>query len=156
MSAMHPQACRPATVLITAALAIGTVCRASAADHPNFTGSWVLDAARSTAMAPSADPVTVVVKHDDPVLRVSATVTPEIKDDRTYRTDGVERSVDVMGVPIAVRARWEGSKLVTRAVGAGTTTEETWQLLDGGKSLSIERKVSGMVSGAGYYFYRRR
>lgn len=141
-----------ATILITAALSIGTVSRASAADHPNFTGTWLLD----TAMAPSTDTATVVIKHNDAVLRVSSTVTPEIKDDRTYQTDGVERSIDVMGVSVKVRARWEGAKLMTRAVGAGTTTEETWQLLDGGKTLSIERKVSGMVSGTGHYVYRKR
>lgn len=145
-----------ATILITAALSIGTVSRASAVDHPNFTGTWLLDTAKSTAMAPSTDAATVVIKHNDAVLRVSSTVTPEIKDDRTYQTDGVERSIEVMGVSVKVRARWEGAKLMTRAVGAGTTTEETWQLLDGGKTLSIERKVSGMVSGTGHYVYRKR
>ncbi len=142
-------------LIVFATLAIGAVCRASAADHPNFTGTWLLDTAKSKAVAPS-DPVTIVIAHNDPSLRVSATVTPEIKDDRTYQTDGVDRSINVMGIPVKVRAKWEGSKLTTRAEGAGTTTEETWELLDGGKSLSIVRRVSGMVSGTKHYVYRKR
>jgi hypothetical protein len=133
-----------------------TVARSVAAERPNFSGTWMLDKVASKIVTASQGGTSLVIQHDDPVLRITSRITPELTDDRTYQLDGVEHATDVMGIPLRVTSAWEGSILSTRTVGAGMTTVETWELLDGGRTLAIDRTVSGTVSAKERYVYRKR
>lgn len=125
-----------------------------AAANPSFTGQWVLDG-KASKLVISPKSATLVIKQSDPKLEV-VTTSGGMKDTRSYILDGSKRKIDAMGIPMEISAKWQGQSLQTRADGGGMTQSETWQLLDGGKTLSINRTVSGMVSTKELFIYRKR
>ena len=132
-----------------------TLCAAAclAASTPNFSGTWTLDASASK-LHTSPKTVNLVIKHQDPNMEVETT-TPGLKDRRSYKLDGVKRKEDVSGIEMELCAKWKDSSLETRADAAGMTQVDIWQLQDGGKTLSINRTVSGMVSLKELLIYRK-
>lgn len=128
---------------------------ALAADNkPNFAGNWTLDASASKLQT-SPKSASLAIKHQDPNLEVTTT-SGDLKDTRSYKLDGTKRKLDISGIEMEISGKFEGSSLHTSAEGAGIKQLETWKLLDGGKSLSIDRTVSGMVSGKELLIYRKR
>lgn len=125
-----------------------------AADTPNFSGQWTLDAS-SSKLQVSPKSSTLVIRQQDQNMEV-VTTSGSLKDTRSYKLDGVKRKIDARGLPMEVSAKLQGASLQTRAEAEGMTQLETWKLQDGGKSLSINRTVTGMVSVNELFVYRKR
>lgn len=139
-------------VLLVSSFVLSTNCLA--ANTPNFSGHWTLDASASKlVMSPKSS--TLDIKHQDPNLEV-VTKTTGLQDTRTYKLDGVKRKIEVMGIEMEISAKWEGTSLQTRADGSGIIQSETWQLVDSGKTLTINRTVSGLTSAKELFTYRKK
>jgi len=143
---------RNLAALLAFFLLIGTGCLA--ASTPNFSGHWDLDG-KASKLVLSPRSATLDIKHADPNLEV-VTKTGDSKDCRTYKIDGVKRKIDVMGIDMQISARWEGSSLQTRAEGSGVIQSEKWDLIDGGKTLTINRTVSGIAAAKELFIYRKK
>lgn len=127
--------------IITVVLAMAaTAGLSAAADKPNFSGSWAMDATKSDfGPAPPPSTMTRKVDHSDPAMTVA-----ETRDDMTttvkYSTDGKETTNELMGAPTKSTAKWDGNALlvVTKADFQGNeiTINSKWTLSDDGKVLT--------------------
>jgi hypothetical protein len=100
------------SVLLIAALA----GMALAADKPNFSGDWKLNAAKSN-FGPIPAPATYVrkVTHAEPSITIEDTQTGSAlgdqHDTRTYTTDGKEITYQANGADVKSGATWDGDAL---------------------------------------------
>jgi len=116
-----------------------------AADKPNFSGDWTMDAAKSD-FGPIPPPATMTrkVDHSDPAVTVVTVQTGGAQGDSTvtqkYDTSGKETTNDMMGSATKSTAKWDGSALVmsTKADFQGTeiTIISKWSLSADGKVLT--------------------
>jgi hypothetical protein len=128
-------------VFMTAALA----CAALAADKPNFSGTWVMDADKSN-FGPMPPPTTMTrkVDHKDPALTMEVATTGGPQGDQTqtmkYSTDGKETVNSMMGNDVKSTAVWDGNALMIAAKadfgGAEIKLTDKWSLSDDGKTLT--------------------
>ena len=116
-----------------------------AADKPNFSGEWKLDAGKSNlGPIPPPSSMTRKVEHSEPVLTVVEAMTggPMGDQNRTtkYSTDGKETTNDLMGNPVKTSAAWEGDTLVISAKadiqGTAIKLTDKWSLSGDGKVLT--------------------
>jgi len=99
-------------VLIIAALA----GMALAADKPNFSGDWKLNAAKSNfGVIPAPATYTRKVTHAEPSITIEDTQTGtalgDQHDTRTYTTDGKEISYQANGADVKAGLTWDGDAL---------------------------------------------
>ena len=123
----------------------------AAADKPDFSGTWVLDTAKSDFGVTSVPPIqTNVIEHKDPTIRMTTTSKGEQgahTTERSYTTDG-KGNTNVVGPGVAKStSKWDGAKLVTKTKieGPDGTLEigDLWELADGGKQMIIRRDFKG-------------
>ncbi|MBV9181978.1 MAG: hypothetical protein JO356_11765 [Acidobacteria bacterium] len=80
--------------------------------HPNFTGTWKLDVAKSEMGSGGPTKLVVVVDHKDPVFKYlvqGIAAGGQFEESETFTTDG-KTSRDSHGVN--VKASWDGAELV--------------------------------------------
>lgn len=116
-----------------------------AADKPNFSGDWTMDAAKSD-FGPIPPPATMTrkVDHSDPAVTVVTVQTGGAQGDSTvtqkYDTSGKETTNEMMGSATKSTTKWDGSTLVmsTKADFQGTeiTIISKWSLSADGKVLT--------------------
>src|SRR5271163_2047253 len=99
-------------VLIIAALA----SIALAADKPNFSGDWKLNAAKSDfGPIPAPASYTRKVKHAEPSITIedkqTGSALGDQQDTRTYSTDGKEISYQANGADVKGAMTWDGDAL---------------------------------------------
>jgi hypothetical protein len=132
--------------LLTILLVIMTVATmAVAADKPNFSGDWTLDASKSEfGPMPPPQAMTRKVEHNDPALNYTQVMTGGPQGDQTtsmkYSTDGKETTNDMMGTPMKATAKWDGESLVMSGKldmqGNEITLVDKWTLSADGKVLT--------------------
>lgn len=118
---------------------------ALAADKPNFSGDWKLNAAKSN-MGPLPAPTSFTrkVTHAEPSITIEDTQTGtalgDQHDTRTYTTDGKEISYQANGADVKGAATWDVDALQidTKASVQGTDIlfKDKMSLGDGGKTLT--------------------
>jgi hypothetical protein len=121
---------------------------------PNFSGTWNLDVTKSDfAGAPAPDSIVHVIEHKDPNLKITSTQKSqqgELTNTRTLTTDGKE-SVNKMRTmageqDVKSTTTWNGNKLANAfkldIQGSAIDINETWELSDGGKVLSVARDIN--------------
>lgn len=122
---------------------------ATAADKPNFSGSWKMDPDKST-FGPIPPPTSMSRKidHNDPALNF-VEERSAAQGDQTltfkYTTDGKETTNELMGNPVKGTANWDGSALVIamKADFGGNEIKLTdkWTLSDDGKTLTDAQHI---------------
>jgi hypothetical protein len=129
------------TVLIIAALA----SIALAADKPNFSGDWKMNAAKSNfGPIPAPASYTRKITQADPSITVEDTQTGtalgDQHDTRTYTTDGKEISYQSNGADIKSAATWDGNALLINSKasiqGMDILIKDTITLADDGKTMT--------------------
>ena len=126
-------------------LSLALAAAASAQAHPNFTGTWKQDDARSTVRPGSTLKYSNKIDHQDPKL--SKTTIADYGDRQpapytlTYATDGKPvKSSDREGDQITTTVKWEGNILVfemgEKDKAGSLFTRETWALSEDGKTLT--------------------
>jgi hypothetical protein len=123
---------------------------AMAADKPDFSGSWKMDADKSVfgPMPPPAS-MTAKIDHKDPDLAVT-TSSSGPQGDRTdtmkYSTDGKETTNSMMGSDVKSKAVWDGKILVITSNanlgGADVKFTSKFTLSDDGKTLTQALSIS--------------
>jgi hypothetical protein len=89
---------------------------ALAADKPNFSGDWKLNAAKSNFGAlPAPTTYTRKVTHAEPSVTIEDTQTGsplgDQHDTRTYTTDGKEVAYQANGADVKAAMTWDGDAL---------------------------------------------
>lgn len=110
---------------------------------PNFSGSWILNTAKSDyGQFPAPEVMTREIRHNDPVLSLSTYqkgAQGELTTDLTYTTDGKP----AINGPNQGSAHWEGDKLIIETSrdyqGTKLTQREEW-------SLSVDRKTLNIAT----------
>ena len=122
----------------------------SAADHPNFSGTWKMDGERSDfGQVPKPASFIRKVEHEDPKIHVVTTfATPdgEAVTDVRYTTDGKENLNTVRGGDWTSTMVWDGTSLDLTSKrtlnGAEVSTKERWTLTSKGKVLTVVNKTT--------------
>jgi hypothetical protein len=115
----------------------------NAADHPNFTGSWKMNAAKTDFGAlPKPSQFDRKIDHKDPVIRMSVHQVSNMGErnvDLNLRTDGRETTNTSPTGEAKTTGQWNGRDLnliTTRQMEGGTViTRETWTLSPDGQTL---------------------
>ncbi len=124
---------------------------ALAADKPNFSGDWSLDADKSNfGPMPAPASMTRKVDHTDPAMNVTEITTGGPQGDQTikmiYSTDGKETTNEMMGTPVKATANWDGGALTIKMAanfgGTDITITDKWTLSDDGKTLTDLRHLA--------------
>jgi hypothetical protein len=136
---------------VLAGIALLPALCAAAADKPNFSGEWTLNAAKSDfGPMPAPDKMIRKIVHKDPDLTITtttATQAGERTNNSAYKTDGTE-SVNKSGQGESKSiVRWDGMNLIfnTRREIQGMSIEqnERWSLSEDGKTLSVDGNLKG-------------
>lgn len=130
-------------------LALGSVA-GMAADKPNFSGNWKLNAEKSDfGPMPKPAKIDYVLTHKDPELKVKSTAVTqagEVINEVKILTDGTEFTNELHGQQIKGTAKWEGQILVVTQKATMQGTEivvvTRWTLAEDGKSLTQEVSIS--------------
>jgi hypothetical protein len=135
----------------TAVFLLAPMLSVQAANVPNFSGDWKMNASKSDFGAmPAPDLVTRTVKHADPSLAITTHqkgARGESTTELQYTTDGKPAVNKVQGRDAKGTARWEGESLVIESwleiqQGVEIKQKEVWTLSDGGKTLTIRNHIS--------------
>ena len=122
---------------------------ALAADKPDFSGSWKMDADKST-FGPMPPPTAMSRKidHKDPAISVeeSRSGAQDMTMTMKYSTDGKETTNSLMGNDVKSKAVWEGKTLVITSAanfgGSDVKLVDKWTLADDGKTLTDVQAIS--------------
>jgi hypothetical protein len=89
---------------------------AAAADKPNFTGNWKMNATKSNfAGGPPPDSIERKISHVEPALSIDEeqlTMGGVQKTTRRYTTEGRPMTFESQGAQVSSSARWDGNALV--------------------------------------------
>ncbi len=142
-------------------LLVGIVCVTAAQSEVNFSGTWLLNRAKSDLpqfrnLEEDRDAnLTMIVEHQGQTLRVTRHIKidrEEQKETHTYKTDGTETTnTGLRGESVVTKAHWEGKTLVvqsTRKVSMlvkdiAVETRGVWSLSPDGKTLTIDGVMHG-------------
>jgi hypothetical protein len=123
---------------------------AMAADKPDFSGDWKMDADKS-AFGPMPPPTSMTCKidHKDPDLSIVQSQSGAQGDQTMtfkYSTDGKETTNSLMGNEVKSKAAWEGKTLVVNssldAGGAAVKLVSKYSLSDDAKTLTQVLNIS--------------
>lgn len=139
-------------VLLISAAATGLV---AAASHPDFSGTWALDSAKSRNIGMMAQTnMRATVVQSDASLDVTTRTSMQGRDDdsRTHYdlTGRAVTNASPMGGPSQTVSKWEGERLVTtwtseNAVASGPkiVRTETRTLSADGRTMTVESARAG-------------
>jgi hypothetical protein len=126
-----------------------TASLAFAADKPNFSGNWEMDASKSDfGGSPLPDSFKRKIEHKEPSLiltdeQTSAQGTEKVV--RSYSTDGKEIGYQWMGGDVKSTAHWDGNTMVivgkVDVGGTDITVSGTLTLSADGKTLTESDKI---------------
>jgi hypothetical protein len=126
-----------------------TASLAFAADKPNFSGNWEMDASKSDfGGSPPPDSFKRKIEHKEPSLiltdeQTSAQGTEKVV--RSYSTDGKEIGYQWMGGDVKSTAHWDGNTMVivgkVDVGGTDITVSGTLTLSADGKTLTESDKI---------------
>jgi hypothetical protein len=123
---------------------------AMAADKPDFSGSWKMDADKSVfGPMPPPTSLTRKIAHKDPDLSVDEArsgAQGDMNMTMKYSTDGKETTNSLMGNDVKSKAVWDGKILVITSNanfgGADVKLTDKWTLAEDGKTLTIAQTIS--------------
>ena len=123
---------------------------AMAADKPDFSGNWKMDADKSVfGPIPAPTSLTRKIDHKDPDVTVNESQSGaqgDLNMIMKYSTDGKETTNSLMGNDVKSKASWDGKVLVIASTanfgGADVKLTDKWTLSDDGKTLTDVRGIS--------------
>jgi|HubBroStandDraft_6_1064221.scaffolds.fasta_scaffold1406016_2 hypothetical protein len=118
---------------------------ATAADQPNFNGTWKLDAGKSN-LGPMPPPTSMTrkIEYTDPNLTITEARSGGPQGDQNatmkFTTDGKETTISLFGNDAKAVAAWEGGALVIKLKasiqGNDLNLTQKWTLSDDGATLT--------------------
>ena len=131
--------------VLACAMLIGT---AAAAEKPNFSGDWKMNASKSNfGPLPAPASITRKVTHADPALTIVEEQTGGLGEQtttRAYTIDGKEITFNANGADVTSSAVWEGDTLVvnSKVEIAGLTFNDKMTMSEDGGSLTSVIHIS--------------
>jgi hypothetical protein len=125
--------------LFALTLLTGTV---AAADKPNFSGDWKMNAAKSSfGPIPSPSSITRKVTHAEPSLAIVEEQQGDMGTQvttRKYTTDGKDMTFESGGAVVRGTAVWEGNTLILTSIvdAIGATFTDRMSLSEDGRTLT--------------------
>ena len=123
------------------------------ADHPNFSGRWILDLGRSKLHPVMFKDLTAglfVIDHTDPLFRLHREFTQAGKIDAldvSLKSDGVETIGTETGMQTRSTLRWDGDTLIYltiyQALRGEARNNVVYRILDDGLTLRAEESFRG-------------
>lgn len=141
------------TAIGTVLTALVAVCLSAQGATPDFSGTWVLDSAKSDfGPAPAPSSIVSVIVHKEPTLTITTTQKGdqgEFVNERVITTDGKENTNKLktpMGEQdIRSTSSWKGATLTTAFTmdiqGTPLSFADTWELSADGKVMTISRVI---------------
>ena len=135
-------------VLILAVSMLSLIGIAGAADKPNFSGEWKMNAAKSNfGQLPAPSSFVRKIKHADPSLAIIEEQSAGGAQSTTTRrltTDGKSTTLELNGLAAMCSAVWDGSDLVatTAMDSAGLKFTDKMGLSADGKVLTSKVKIA--------------
>lgn len=154
--------------IVTTLFALATVVAGplAAQAHPNFSGSWVLDPAKSAGMVPKSSELKIT--QTDKALTIERNAVgptgQPVSSTLVYHLDGTpsKNSLGGNGMTIDLNSTtaWEGADLVistTAELQGGMKQTERLTLEDGGKQLTVhgDIAVSGQTASGKLVFTKK-
>jgi hypothetical protein len=151
------------TVLLTLCLSAAAAGDDKKKPHPDFSGTWQIDRAKSDFGEFSERPLskadsTLVVEHKDPELRIKRTLRlggqEEVKDFTYYTDERGETNPATLGAgEVKSKTKWDGDKVVAQAhitrKGQGGDYEldvtQKWQVSSDGKTLTSTTTIGNQM-----------
>jgi hypothetical protein len=117
---------------------------------PDFTGTWVFNAAQSSLQIQAPDSATFVIDHRDSQFRLVRTLIMRGERDTLsigFTTDGSPFELVRRGYEVRGRAYWEGDALAFDTTlardGEQATNAVRYRLSDNGRTLTAEERFRG-------------
>lgn len=137
-------------LLSTMFVIVAAAGMAMAADKPDFSGDWKMDADKSVfGPMPPPTSMTRKIDHKDPDVTVNLSQSSPQGDMNAiikYSTDGKETTNSLMGNDVKSKAAWDGKALVITSAanfgGADVKLINKWTLSDDGKTLTDVQNIS--------------
>jgi hypothetical protein len=126
---------------------------AIAADKPDFTGTWKLDATKSDfGQMPAPEKMERVIDHKDPAIKIKTTQSSPNGDrtmDTEYTLDGKEQKQETPRGVVMYTPKWEGNVVVidskrtmnVQGQQVEITGVERWSLSEDGKTMTVDSKM---------------
>lgn len=129
--------------VLPAVLVLFATAGAYAQTKPDFSGTWVLNAAKSETAGHPPPEVTVKIRHHDPELLITHTVSGETSDWK-LGTDGKEYVNETPEGTMRATFHWDKEALAGVIDFAGRMTfKDLWSLENDGRTIRIARHVAG-------------
>jgi hypothetical protein len=133
---------------VVMAIALATV--AFAADHPDFTGTWKIDASKMDASKGAPPQITRTVTKENNIITVTEVQSrsgSETSIVRKFSTDGSQVTSALNGQPVKSHGAWEGNKLVSdTTIGEKISIHDVWTLSDDGQTWTNDMLFNGRPS----------
>ena len=127
-------------VLLLALSLLALVAVAMAADKPNFSGEWKMDAGKSNfGQLPAPSSFVRKIQHKDPsliIIEEQSANGAQSTTTRSVTTDGKPATLQLNGIAAMCSAVWDGSDVV-----ASTAMDAAGLKFTDRMSLSADRKV---------------
>jgi hypothetical protein len=138
------------SALVAASLLAGT---AAAADRPNFTGTWKMNAAKSSfGGGPAPDSIDRVISHAEPLLQIEEEQLGPAgvqKTTRKYTTDGTAMTFESQGTQVESSAVWQANTLivVSKVAAIGVQFTDKMTLSADGNTLTSAVRIDSAQGG---------
>jgi len=117
--------------------ALALVAALSAADKPDFTGTWSLNVALSNYPSPLPTPAKLRKIVEQKENQLHYVIERDLKGDGQVERSELELEIGSASGDDSVTARWEAKTMVvTITTPTGVTQTEHWTLEEGGKRLT--------------------
>ena len=136
--------------LLAVTLRAGT---AAAADKPNFTGVWKMNAAKSSfGGGPAPDSIDRTISHAEPLLQIEEEQLGPggvQKTTRKYTTDGTPMSFESQGAQVTSSAVWQDNALiiVSKVTAIGVQFTDKMTLSGDGNTLTSAVRIDTAQGG---------
>ena len=117
--------------------------------QPNFSGLWLANLDKSHISAPPPAKLLMKIAHGEDDLRQAVLIArsngTQERQVVTYSMIGEQSDIELHGLPLKVRLRWNGLEMVIEATYGETALRDYWSLSDDGLTLTMAHRDDALA-----------